>query len=308
MFRSLMMKTPTMTMSGANALALSSMTPAERARGRFMRAPDHDAGTGGGGDAAPPADADASIANAGDGGADAGATDTGADKGAGGEQVTGSDADADAGKGGEGGEGGDKSGDGDKGAGGDEEGSIAGNAGDKPPLQLAGAPEAYDVKAPEGMPFDKEVFDAVAEDFKAMDLSNDAAQRVVDLYAGKVLPLLKSRAEAGAEAAQLERAAQIRKTWADEARADPEIGGANFEQTVDACAQVWDRFGIKKGEGVRQLLDESGLGNHPDILRFLSRVSKGTGEGQFVPSDGAGADNRPIWDRIYGQPEPAKAG
>lgn len=305
MFKSLTIKT-TKTMSGANALALSSMTPAERARGRFMRAPDHDAGTGGGGDAAPPADADASIANAGDGGADAGATDAGAEKGAGGEQVTGSDADAD--KGGEGDKGEDKSGDGDKGAGDDEDGSIAGNAGDKPAIVLAGAPEAYDVKAPEGMPFDKEVFDAVAEDFKAMDLSNDAAQKVVDLYAGKVLPMLKSRAEAGAEAAQLERAAQIRKTWADEARSDPEIGGANFEQTVDACAQVWDRFGIKKGEGVRQLLDESGLGNHPDILRFLSRVSKGTGEGQFVPSDGAGADNRPIWDRIYGQPEPAKAG
>jgi hypothetical protein len=310
MFKSLtMMKTPT-TMSGANALALSSMTPAERARGRFMRAPDHDAGTGGGGDAAPAADADASIANAGDGGTDAGAGGGDAGGASGGEQVTGSDADA--GKAGEGGEGGDKSGDGaDKGAG-DEDGSIAGQAGAdkaaKAAAELIGAPEAYDVKAPEGMTFDKDVFDAVAGDLKDMDLSNAAAQKLVDLYGSKVVPLLTQREAERAEAAQLERAATIRKEWATEARADPEIGGANFDQTVDACAQVWDRFGIKKGEGIRQLLDESGLGNHPDMLRFLSRVSKGTGEGQFVPSDGAGTDNRPIWDRIYGQPEPAKAG
>lgn len=307
MFKSLpMMKTPTM-MSGANALALSSMTPAERARGRFMRAPDHDAGTGGGGDAAPAGDTDTSIANAGEGGTDTGAGGGDAGKAPDGDQGTGSDADA--GKAGEGDKTGDDTG---KGGGDDADGSIAGQAGAdksaKAAAELIGAPEAYDVKAPEGMTFDKDVFDAVAGDLKDMDLSNAAAQKLVDLYGSKVVPLLTQRGAERAEAAQLERAAQIRKEWADDARKDPEIGGANFEQTVDACAQVWDRFGIKKGEGIRQLLDESGLGNHPDMLRFLSRVSKGTGEGQFVPSDGAGADNRPIWDRIYGQPEPAKAG
>lgn len=288
------------TMSGANALARSSMTPAERSRGRFMRAPDgHDAG--GGGEAAP-ADgaADTSIANGAGGDAAAGATDA---KPAATDQVPGSDADASKpADGGEGGDGAAKAED-------DADGSIAGKAGAEKAAaaaaELIGAPEAYDVKAPEGMTFDKDVFEAIAPDLKDMDLSNVAAQKLTDLYAGKVVPLLEKRGAERAEAAQLERAGVIRKEWADTARADPEIGGANFEQTVDACAQVWNRFGIKQGEGIRQLLDESGLGNHPDMLRFLSRVSKGTGEGQFVPSDGAGADNRPIWDRIYGQPTQA---
>lgn len=285
-------------MSGANALARSSMTPAERAAGRFMRAPDHDAGTGG--DAAPAPDAGDSLANGGEGGGDAAPPADPSGYAPAGDQVTPSGDDAD-----KGGESDKPAGDADKG---DDDGSIAGKAGEKPAIEVLGAPEAYDVKAPEGMAFDKEAFEVVEPVLRKLNLSNEATQELVSAYAGEVIPLLQKRAEAGAEAAQLERAATIRKNWADEARGDPEIGGANFDQTVDACAQVWTKFGIKQGEGIRQLLDESGLGNHPDMLRFLSRVAKGTGEGQFVPSDGAGTDNRPIWDRVYGQPEAAKAG
>ena len=289
-------------MSGASDFAFP-MTAAERAAGRFMRAPDHDAGTGDGAPAAdaatPAADAAASDASA----ADAGAAAT---DGAGQEQVTKSPDDAgEAGKTDAGEDGAD---DGSSIAGGAGKGDKEGEGDDAKP-SIVGAPEGdYDIKLPEeltakGMTFDKEVFDLVAPELKAMDLSNDAAQRLTQVYAEKVLPALAARGEAQAQAAQDRQAAEIRREWADASRADPEIGGAKFDETVDACAAVWTKFGIKPGEGVRLILDDSGIGNHPDMLRFLKRVAQATGEGKFVPSDGAGADSRPIWDRVYGQPE-----
>jgi hypothetical protein len=292
-------------MSGASSLAFP-MTASERAAGRFLRAPDHDAGTGGGeGGAAEGADAGAAAAAGAEGEAKPGEGATAAE---GADAASGGDAggEADAGKGAEG-------------EGGEDDSSIAGGAGAKKDGEegdakpsIIGAPEGdYDVKVPaelaeKGMTFDKEVFDLVAPELKAMDLSNDAAQRLTNVYAEKVVPALVERGQRQAEAAQETRSAEIRKEWADASRADPEIGGANFDKTVDAAAAVWDKFGIKPKEGIRLLLDESGIGNHPDMLRFLSRVASVTGEGKFVQSDGAGSDNRPVWDRVYGQPEPAK--
>jgi hypothetical protein len=282
---------PLMTTTSPAGLSPRLMTGAERAAGRFMRAPDHDAGTGGGGGSEGAPGEGAAPAEGGEG-----KPAEGADKGAGGEQVTTS---------GEEGEGGDEG----NGGGSDADTSIAGGAGaskdgeageagegegeggDDAP-SILGAPEGdYEVKLPEalaekGMTFDTEVFALVAPELKAMNLSNDAAQRLTNLYAEKVIPALQERGAKQAEAAQLERAAAIRKEWADAAKADTEIGGQNFDKTVDACAQVWDRYGIKAGTGFRQLLDESGLGNHPEMLRFLSRVAATTGEGSFVPSDG----------------------
>lgn len=281
---------PTMTTFGA-----LSPTPAERRAGRFMRAPDHDAGTGGDGGEGEGADKDAG--GGGQEGGDAGAGGEGGDAGTGADQVTTpADGEADAGKAGDddtsiaGGAGAGKEGEGaetDKGG--------EGEGGDEPPI--LGAPETYEVKVPEalaekGMEFDKEVFGLVEPELRAMNLSNDAAQRLTNVYAEKVVPALVARGEKQAESAQLERAATIRKEWEDAAKADPEIGGQNYDKTVDACAQVWDRYGIKRGTGFRQLLDESGLGNHPEMLRFLSRVASTTGEGRFVPSDGSGGGGR----------------
>lgn len=302
-----MKTTPTLmpTMSAAELLR-ATMTPAERSAGRFMRAEDHGAGTTA--DAGAAADAAAAAAQAGAGDAGKGAEGAAA---TGGDQVTNTGDEAQPAAGG--------AGDGGKGTGGDT--SIAGGAGGdkeggegKPePTDVLGAPEAYDVKVPEalaekGMTFDSEVFGLVEPALRDLNLSNKAAQALTDVYAEKVVPALVKRGEEQAKAAQDTAAAALRKEWAEAARADEEIGGVNFDKTVDACAQVWDKFGIKPDTGIRQLLNESGLGNHPDMLRFLSRVAKVTGEGKFVPADGAGSDTRPIWDRVYGQPETASSG
>jgi hypothetical protein len=166
--------------------------------------------------------------------------------------------------------------------------------------ETLGAPEKYELKAPEGMEFDAEAFGEVEPILRELDLSPVAAQKLVDAYAGKVIPLLQKRAEEGALQAADQRNADFRKTLADEARADPEIGGPKFEETIDKVARVWQQFGIPAGSGVRQLLDDSGLGNHVELLKFLSRVGSAVSEGGFVRADGVGGGRKSDTEVFYG--------
>jgi len=224
------------------------MTAAECAAGRFLRAPDgHDADAG-------DADADAVdktlLGDADQGDADAG--DKGdADKVA--DKAKDDAAKAEA----------DKKGDGDK----------------KEPVSAA--PEKYDLKAPEGMEFDTETFAAVEPVLRELGLSNENAQKLVSAYAEKAIPAITKRAND----AVLLKAAEARKEWADSFEKDPDIGGAKKGDTLSAAARVFDHYGLKKGEGLRLLLDESGLGNHPDMIRVFARIGHDLAEGGFERGD-----------------------
>lgn len=67
------------------------------------------------------------------------------------------------------------------------------------------------------------------------------------------------------------------------ARADPEIGGAKLEAAAASCADVVNRFAGKNAPAVLEALEESGLGSHPEVIRFLAAVDKATREDDTVP-------------------------
>lgn len=231
------------------------MTPIERARGRFMRAPDHDAsGEPAAVDAAPVApvegeggDDEATVLGGGSEGAEAAPT-------------------------------------------GEQEGEGGGEA-DAP----AGAPEKYELSAPEGATFDTAAFEAVEPVLRELGLTNEQAQKLVDGYAEKIVPSLMERAND----AVLTRAADTRREWADAFASDPEIGGPNKDRTIADAARAFDHYGMKKGEGIRQLLDESGLGNHPDMIRFVARVGRDLDEGSFERGDVVKTPKTPE-QKLYG--------
>ena len=152
------------------------------------------------------------------------------------------------------------------------------DAGKKPDDQAsAGAPEKYELKAPEGSEFDSEAFEAIEPTLRELGLTNVAAQKLVDAYAGQIMPKLSERANK----LILDKAASQRAEWAEAFEKDPDIGGARKGDTLSAAARVFDHYGLKKGEGLRQLLDESGLGNHPELIRVFARIGHDMAEGGF---------------------------
>lgn len=146
---------------------------------------------------------------------------------------------------------------------------------DKP--SPVGAPEAYDIKPVEGVdPGIKAghpVFDAFLEAARDLDLSNDAAQA---LYS-KVAPVLAGRP---AEAVRA-----VRRTGIEATKADAEIGGEKFAENLKVAGKAYNdaRFVTP---ALRELLQQTGLDSHPEVVRLMYRIGKQTGEGQFFRTRG----------------------
>lgn len=253
----------------STALPPAIMTPAERRAGRFLRAPDHDASTGGGdtGDTGEGADAgDVNDANV--------EGETGDD--AGGADQQGDDADDDGTA---------------LGGKGEEE-----KGGDEPP---AGPPEAYELTAPEGMTLDADMVAEATPVFKELNLSNDAAQKLMPV-AGKFAEKIAANAVQGI----IDRGNEQRKAWLDTAKKDPEIGGGKWDASLHAAGRGLDALGFKEGSDFRKALNETGFGNHPDMIRAFAKVGQMVGEdGDFVRSDAGASVKVPAEDRWYGSKE-----
>lgn len=135
--------------------------------------------------------------------------------------------------------------------------------GDKP----QGAPEAYEFTAAEGREFDPAViaeFSAVA---KELNLPQESAQKVLD----KMGPALAARQE--------NAIATARADWVAQTKSDAEIGGPELAQKIALANTAFEKFGTPE---LRALLDESGLGDHPEMLRWAHRVGKAMSEDGFV--------------------------
>lgn len=313
-------KTIWMISSGANALGIR-MTEAERRAGRLLRAPDHDgstAGDGGAGDGAGSEGGEGAgegsggdaVSGAGEG---AGSQDGAGDSG-GGEGNSDGQSAAD-----DGGAGGDAPGGEDKtilgGALDDEGGSDAGKSEGETRLQfgegeavkdILGAPEAYAVELPDalkeaGVTFDKEAFEAVEPILRDLNLSNDAAQALTAAYAEKIMPLLAKRAGEANDAL----GADMRRQWATDAEKefDGKEGRASLTEVKALTRQAFIRGGIKADSPFLKLLEESGLGSHPDMVRTMAFFGRAVGEAG-IEQGGSSEPPMRTADKIYGKPVP----
>lgn len=168
------------------------------------------------------------------------------------------------------------------------DGQPAAEGQDKPAEEAKepeGAPEQYEFQAPEGHEFDPDVIGQFADVARELNLTQDAAQKVLD----KMAPAIASR--------QAEQVQAVRQQWADEARADREFGGDKLDENLAFAKKAMDGFATPE---LRTLLNESGLGNHPEVIRVFVRVGKAISEDSFVaggkdPTGGQGHDPRRLY-------------
>ena len=136
-----------------------------------------------------------------------------------------------------------------------------------------GAPESYaDFTVQEGLTFDKESageFHTVAKD---LNLSQEQAQKLVDLYGTKML---------GQQATQQAQA----ETWATESK-------KTFKPAeIDLANKTLGRFADKE---FIELLTSTGLGNHPKMVGLFKSIGSQMSEGQFV-SGGSALGSGPMF-------------
>lgn len=140
-----------------------------------------------------------------------------------------------------------------------------GNPGDE-------VPEVYSFNPPEGLSIDETLIDAFSDVSKTLGLSQDKAQTVID----KMAPAIAER--------QREQIEAIRQEWVEATRADREFGGRGLNENLGVAKRAFDTYATP---AFRTLLDETGLGNHPEVIRMFYRVGKTISEDRFV-GGGAG--------------------
>lgn len=78
----------------------------------------------------------------------------------------------------------------------------------------------------------------------------------------------------------------LQKSWRDEVRADPDVGGNRLETALRECASVIEQYGGDAAEqqALRDVLNTTGAGNNRLMVRLFSRVGRALGEGRLVPA------------------------
>lgn len=153
-------------------------------------------------------------------------------------------------------------------------GEAAGDKGDQAPTELV-LPEGIEVSAEW-----RAELDTLASTIETL---TPLARQQAIVDAG-----IKFRAEIEAQLAgdTNERIAQ----WAESAKADPVIGGAKFEENLMVAQQAFTTYGDPE---LKQFLIESGLGNHPALLRWAFKVGNASREKGVVHGLGAEAPRAP---------------
>ncbi|RMD00061.1 protease [Aquitalea palustris] len=154
-------------------------------------------------------------------------------------------------------------------------------ADDKPALK---APEKYEFKAQEG----KELSPVVLAEFekiaRELDLSQEGAQKMLDSVAPQI------------EAAQQAAHQQMVNDWADKAKTDKEFGGDKLQENLAIAKKALEAFGTPE---LTEVLNKTGLGNHPEVIRAFYRAGQKISSAPFVPAGKPAGTEQSASNKLY---------
>lgn len=133
---------------------------------------------------------------------------------------------------------------------------AAGDAG----VAGAGAAAELELKLPDGFKADDARVTAFKATAKELGLDSAKAQKLFDLYATQQAESLKV-AEAEGQ--------KLHQGWLDAQKGDAEIGGEKLPASINNARRAIAKYGTPE---LRAFLNDTGVGDHPELLRFVSRV------------------------------------
>lgn len=150
-------------------------------------------------------------------------------------------------------------------------------------------PETYDLKRADESPLDDEALKSISETAKAMKLTNEQAQQLVEL---------QEKTVSGTKDAAQEQWAQLTESWVGEVKADKEIGGEQFEESMKHADAAMTKFATPE---FKAALNESGYGNHPELVRVFARIGKAMAEDKPIGGDAAKGGKQSRAEILYPQ-------
>jgi hypothetical protein len=136
------------------------------------------------------------------------------------------------------------------------------------PEEKPGAPEEYaDFTLPEGMEADPDLIAEFKAEAKRLNLSQEDAQKLVDIQA----KLAEKQGKA-----VLEQHQKTVKEWADQVKQDL---GADYQKELSYAAKAINKFGTPE---LREFFNATGIGNHPELVKVFINIGKQISEDAFV--------------------------
>lgn len=158
-------------------------------------------------------------------------------------------------------------------------------------------PEKYDFKVPEGaVGIDAKYLEQVSAYAKEHKLTQEEAQSIVNRDSANFASFVK---------AQNEQFASEAEKWVETAKNDKEIGGDELNRNVELAKRVVDKFGT---DSFKKTLNDTGLGNHPELVRLLVRIGKTMSEDQLVVAGSQSSAKRTAVDVLYGKKQTENKG
>lgn len=151
----------------------------------------------------------------------------------------------------------------------------------KPP---AGAPEKYEFTAPEGQEYTPKMLEAFENAARNIDLPQEGAQKLLDSLA----PALHQHA--------LEQIESVKNGWAESSKSDKEFGGDKLTESLALAKQARDQFGTPE---LTALLEETGLGNHPEIIRAFVKIGKAVSQDAVIGNGRSAAPPKSTASLLY---------
>lgn len=159
-----------------------------------------------------------------------------------------------------------------------------------------GEAEAFAAEIPEGMDAYSGEFEAYNGAVNAFLAENPTASAADALKwaAGYQAQLVADQARGMADGFN-EREAN----WSKDTLADPDLGGANMPKTNERMVRAIQTY--DKDAAFARVLNSTGLGSHPDVVRFLAKVGETAQESDIMPPTAGGEQKRSFANRLYGK-------
>lgn len=141
---------------------------------------------------------------------------------------------------------------------------------------------------PEGQELDAAALEQFEPIARELNLTNEQAQKMVDLYGTKIMPMVQQQ--------QAEAWQKTTEQWAADVKADKEIGGDNLTGNLSAAQRALAQFGTPE---LKEYLEGTGLGNHPELVKAFVKVGKAMSEDGMVTGKESG--QRSAAEVLYGK-------
>ncbi len=163
------------------------------------------------------------------------------------------------------------------------------------PAAVVGAPEAYDAfTLPEDMALDDTIMGEFSQLAKDANLPQDKAQSLVELGA---------KMAKGFESSTQKTLDSLKTQFATDLANDTDLGGEQLDANMAIAQRAVNAYGSPE---LKSMLEKSGLGSHPELVRFFHAVGQTVSEDSDVDSGAnTSGGQKSLAERMYGSTEAA---